>query len=141
MADTPSRDDLLAVAAFADQFEDPHFIPGEWIHPAAGDDGVIQIGWWSASDAVFAWEAALYDRRIINPDCDYLSARNVRFVNRAIAMPSLLADVDLSTLRSVLTFLARAERHSGGGWYESAFESGLAQVATRRLGELARTVA
>jgi len=38
----------------------------------------------------------------------------VAFVEKAIADPSLLADVDLPTLRRALAFLARAERHTGG---------------------------
>jgi len=49
-----------------------------------------------------------------------------------------VAGFNLATPRRVLTYLARAERHTGGGWFEHAFASGMAQAATRRLGDLAR---
>lgn len=134
----PASEDLMAVApAFAARFDEPAFPPGAWANPETRDDGVIILGWWSASETVVAWERALYDHHIIDPQSDYLGESNVALLNAAIADPSLLAQADLPTLRRALTFLARAERHTGGGWYESAFESGMAQAATRRLGELA----
>jgi hypothetical protein len=136
LGEVPSREDLLTVGAFAEQFDAPGFTVGEWVQPRVRDDGVTETGWWSASDTVIAWEAALYEHHIIDPDSDYMSGANIAFVNKAIADPSLLARVRLPRLRRVLTFLARAERHSGEGWYESAFESGMAQAATRRLREL-----
>ena len=139
MAESPSRDDLRAFADFSERFSALGFVAGEWIEPTTRDDGVIEVGWWSASAAVAEWEQALYDHKIIDPDSDYLDESNVEFVNRVVAKPSLLTEVDLPTLRRVLTFLARAERHTGGGWYASAFESGMALTATRRLGELAST--
>lgn len=66
-----------------------------------------------------------------------MSEPNVDFVNQAIATPVLLEQTDLPALRCALTFLVRAERHTGGGWYESALKSGAAQAATSRLGQLA----
>lgn len=137
MATGPTLNDLNAVAAFSERFAAPDFVAGEWIQPSERDDGVIQLGWWSPSDVVSQWEQALYDHSIVDPDSDYLGESNVRFVNRCIAVPELVADVELSTLRRILTFLVRAERHTGGGWFESAFGSGMAQAATRRLGVLA----
>jgi hypothetical protein len=134
---SPSRGDLLAVAAFADRFAAPDFVAGEWHAPLRRADGTIEIGWWSPSGAVAEWSQALYDRNIIDFDSDYLGEENAEFVRRAVEDASLVAELDLPTLRRVLTFLARAERHTEGGWYEPAFASGMAQAATRRLGELA----
>lgn len=133
----PSRQDLLAVAAFADLFDAPGFVAGEWHAPQTRADGMIETGYWMPSEAVAEWSQALYDHHIIDPDSDYLSEANAEFVRRVVDDPSLVTDLDLTALRRVLTFLARAERHSGGGWYEPAFASGMAQAATRRLGELA----
>lgn len=135
MSATPSHSDLLAVASFAKRFEAPGFTPGDWVAPVTQEDGVTQIGWWSASGPVAEWERALYDHQIIDPDGGFLEQANVDFVNRAIREPALVAAVDLHTLRQVLTFLARAERHTGGGWFEEAFATGMAQAATRRLGD------
>lgn len=59
-------------------------------------------------------------------------------MNDIVRNPSLVAGFNLATPRRVLTYLARAERHTGGGWFEHAFASGMAQAATRRLGDLAR---
>ena len=137
LSNTPTRDDLVAVAAFANIFARPEFVAGEWVKPFPRDDGVIQLGWWSASETVAEWERALYDHNIIDPDGDYLSEISIEYVNRTIADPRVLTGAGLRTLRRALTFLARAERHTGGGWYERAFASGMAPAATRRLGELA----
>lgn len=137
MKTDPSRSDLIAVASFAERFAQPDFSTGEWIAPKPQEDGVIHVGWWSPSQTVAEWGQALYDHQIVDPDSDYLDQSNVDFVNRSIREPALIADLDLPSLRRVLTFLARAERHADGGWYESAFKSGMAQAATRRRGELA----
>lgn len=134
--ETPTRDDLLAVASFVTQFDAPDFTAGKWHNPHFGPEG-FEVLDWGPSQAVASWEKALYDHHIIDPHSDYLDDSNVGFVNAAVANASLVTDLDLDALRRVLTFLARAERHTGGGWYEHAFESGMAQAATRRLGELA----
>lgn len=133
----PTSVDLLAVAAFSERFEAPGFDAGRWHVPTPRDDGVIEIGWWEADPAVAAWEQALYAHNVIDPDSDYLAEDNVAFVERAIEEPGLVSHLDLPALRRVITFLARAERHADGGWYDRAFASGMAQAATRRLGELA----
>ena len=137
MDEVPTPDDLLAVASFVAQFDAPEFVVGEWHAPTTRDDGVIEIGYWSPSGVVIEWNRALYDHHIIDPGSDYLADDNVALVNAAIADPSLIAGLDLDTLQRVLTFLARAERHTGGDWFEHAFASGMAQAATRRLGKLA----
>lgn len=137
MSEMPSNEDLESFAAFTEQFDDPDFNAGEWIPPEPREDDVVVIGWWSASEVLCAWEHALYDRNIIDADSDYLSESNVAFVNESIADPSILLTATLPTLRRALTFLARAERHTGGGWFEQAFEAGMAQAATRRLQQLA----
>jgi len=132
----PSTDDLRAVAEFAVAFDSPDFLAGEWVLPETRDDGVIVLGWWNPSETVVKWEQALYDRHIIDSESGHMAAENVEFVNKAIENPDLLDDAVLQRIRSALTFLARAERHTGGGWYEKAFATGMAQAATRRLGEL-----
>jgi len=132
-APAPTREDLLAFNDFVDAFEEPDFSAGEWVPATAREDGVVQIGWWSSSPTVDRWEQALYGRNIVDPQSDYLARSNVAFVNEAIADPTILAEISLPRLRKVLTFLVRAERHAGGGWYESAFRSGMAQMATKRL--------
>lgn len=137
MSGAPDKVNLLAVAAYAERFAEPAFTPGEWVHPEPREDGVTILGWWDASEAVLAWEQALYDRHIIDPDSDYLGKPSVALVKRALADPSLVDGMDLPMLRRVLTFIVRGERHAGGGWYERAFASGMAQATTRRLGELA----
>jgi len=133
--ETPTRADLLAVAAFATEFDAPDFVVGEWSDPYWGADGV-EIRDWSSSRTVASWEKALYDHHIVDSHSDYRSDENIGFVNAAVADASLVVDLDLAALRQVLTYLVRAERHTGGGWYEHAFASGMAQAATRRLGEI-----
>lgn len=132
----PTREDLLAFSAFADAFSELDFRAGGWVRPSTCEDGVIQVGWWSPSATVAEWEQALHARNIMDPLSDYLDDSNVAFVNQAIANPSVLVRIELPRLRRVLTFLARAERHAEGGWYESAFQSGMAQMATRQLVEI-----
>ena len=136
LSEKPNDSDLATVAAFAERFEAPGFSPGEWVNPPPREDGVIVFGWWAPSVEVANWQRALYDHQIMDLDSDYLSKSNVAFVKKVIDDPSLIADLDLPTMRRVLTFLVRAERHTEGGWFEEAFQSGMAQTATRRLGEL-----
>lgn len=133
----PNRSDLLAVAALAAAFDAPGFVAGEWKGGDLSEDGSNQMPYWLPSREVAGWEAALYEHHIIDSDSCYLDEDNVQFVARALENPSLVTGLDLPALRRLLTFLARAEQHSRGGWYERAFESGMAQAATRRLGELA----
>lgn len=137
-SEVPTREDLLAVAEFSRVFDRADFSAGSWVSPETRDDGVIIIGWWASNETVSEWEAALYSRHIVDPESDYLSERNVDLVNRMMKDVTLLDRVQLPELRRVLTFLVRAERHTGGGWFEEAFTSGMAQAATRRLAELAR---
>ena len=132
----PIHDDLLFIAAFTNRFTESDFVPGEWLAPKPREDGVIEIGWLSPSATVVEWETALYDQHIIDPSSDYLGDDSVALVHRTSEDPSLIAGLDLPTLRRALTFLARAKRHTGGGWYERAFRSGMAQAATKRLEEL-----
>jgi hypothetical protein len=136
-ASAPTRDDLVSFTAFAERFAEPGFVVGAWTLPKERDDGAMVVGWWSSSEVVNDWNQALYDCNIIDADSAYLSDANVAFVNRSIADPSILATIGLAKLRCALTFLARAERHTEGGWYEQAFNSGMAQAATGRLLELA----
>ena len=122
MPDVPTKNDLASVAAFADRFEG--------LDPST-------IEWYRRPDAVVEWTEALYHHHIIDFESNYMSKSNVALVNRLIEDPSPIARMGLAKLRRVLTFLARADRHTEGGWYEKAFESGMAQAATRRLGKLA----
>jgi len=65
---------------------------------------------------VAAWEQVLSDHRIVNPHSAYVANNNVGSVDAAVANASLVADLNLTALRRVLTYLVRAERHTGGGW-------------------------
>lgn len=136
MNEAPSREDLAAVASFSSAFAAPGFTPGEWVAPGEIADGFM-FPWYASSEPVSRWHNALYEHHTIDPDSDYLGEANVALVNRVIKDPALVGDMDLPTLRRVLTFVARAERHTGGGWFAEAFKTGMAQAATRRLGELA----
>jgi len=117
MSERPSSDDLLAIAAFAVAFDSPDFVAGEWVEPETRDDGVMVLGWWNPSETIVEWEQALYDHHIMDPNSDCLAHENVEYANKAIEDPGLLAAADLQRVRTALTFLARAERHTGGGWY------------------------
>lgn len=139
MPNVPTNEQLQQVARFAESFDVPGFSAGEWVVPEPTEDGVTQMGWWSSSEAVERWHEALYDNGIIDGSSDYLGADTKTLVRGLMERPVGVADLGLAELRTVLTFLARAERHTGGGWFEQAFQSGLAQSATRRLGVLARS--
>jgi hypothetical protein len=65
-----------------------------------------------------------------------LEESNAEFVLRLEEDPSPIADSDLETVRRVLTYVVRAERFAEGT-LAKAFQSGIAQAATKRLGELA----
>jgi len=85
---------------------------------------------------VMEWERALYDRYVIDPSSDYLSETFGQRMQEFAANPTLLMSEDLQTIRTVLTNISRGERFCDG-YMAGMFESGVAQMATRRLAELA----
>lgn len=139
MNENPSRQDLLAVAAFASRFEAPDFVVGRYFVGSAVEEGVISMGGWEHSPTVLEWVQALYDHHIIDPECDYTSEENREITRRVFEEdPSMVDSFDLRALRMLLTAIARSDRFCwGSGLYEDAFRLGIAQAATRRLGDLA----
>lgn len=132
----PSREDLLAVSAFADVFERPGFVAGAWRHPGPGPDGVAQMSYWEPEPEVQRWHDALYGRGIVLRDHEWDSALQREEMARYEAHPAALEEADLDTVRRVLTTISRADRFNEG-YLGSMFEAGVAQGATRRLASLA----
>ena len=112
MSQSPTKDDLAAVAAFAERFEAPWFSAGE----------------------------ALYDHNIVDPDSGYMEESAAEFVRRLEEDPMRIAGSDLATVRCVLTRVVRADRFVEGT-IARASETGVAQAATKRLRELALLIA
>lgn len=132
----PSLEDLRAIAEFATAFDTPGFEPGEWTRPEPLPDGTILLGWWSPSETVMRWEESLYSRHIVDPGGEYLSKEFSARMRHFAADLSLLLEQDLPTIRTTLTNIVRGERFCDG-YIAGMFECGVAQAATRRLGELA----
>ena len=135
-SEEPTKSDLAAVGAFAESFDAPGFMPGEWIPSEKQADGSYTFPWWKWSPEVSDWHRALYDHKIVDPHSGYLDESNVEYIQSLHQDPSLIDDSDLPTLRRVLTYLVRSERFVEGT-LAKAFKSGIAQAATRRLGEMA----
>ena len=134
MSKRPTKSDLAEVAAFTKRFEAPDFSPGEWVPSKKLRDDIATLPWWKGSPEVNEWNKALYDHNIIDPDSDYMSESAANLINRSMEHPSLVAELDLPTIRMVLTCISRVERFVEGTMAE-AFHLGLAQAATRRLGD------
>lgn len=135
MSGGPTREGLLAVLTFARRFDAPDFVAGEWVAPGPGPDGVLQADYWVASQAVGAWEQALYMHSVVLP-FDWTEPEWIREMRRNYADPSLLATTDLLRIRKVLTTLVRVERFREGS-LAAAFERGVPQAAMMRLAEIA----
>ena len=133
----PNRDDLTAFVAFADAFDADGFVGGTWHASEETEPGVFTFPWWEPAAEVADWEAALYEREIIDPLSDYLSDEWSRRMNDLAADPSPLSGADLATIRTVLTNISRGERFCDG-YMADMFEKGIAQAATRRLATLAQ---
>lgn len=136
MTDAPAKENLRSMTEFADAFDSPDFVAGEWTSPVVRPDGVIEVGYWMAGDCVMRWEQAVYDRQVVDPDSAYLSERFSRQMDSYIHDPSRLREADLATVRTVITNVVRGERFCEG-YMAEMFECGVAQAATRRLVELA----
>jgi hypothetical protein len=134
VTDVPSREDLLAVLAYARSFDEPDFVGGEWVSPPPDDDGVTMLGYWLPSGDVVRWQAALCEHHIVLP-FDWTAASWRRQMRRYTVDSSLLEQVSLLTIRKVLTTLVRAERFCEGS-LAGAIEHRVPQAAMRRLGEL-----
>jgi len=135
MSKRPTKSDLAAVAAFSELFDAPGFSPGEWVPSEKQKNGSYTFPWWNGSQVVNEWLQALYDHNIIDPDSGYMEESHAEFMLRLKEDSSPIADSDLATVRRVLTYVVRADRFVEGTLAE-AFHSGVAQTATRRLGEL-----
>lgn len=133
--ETPTRDDLLGFARYAESFEHPDFTAGKY-HPSEEIE-LNTYTWpsWESSPIVSEWHQALYDRHIMDPQSPYLDAQFTARMREFEADPSLLSGQDLPTIRTVLTCIARADRFCEGV-IADMFEKGVAQAATRRLVEL-----
>lgn len=127
----------MAIAKFADLFAEPDFSPGTTVPMHEVEPGVFTFGWWDASPIAAQWAQALYEHHIIDAESDYLSEATSEMRAAIHEDISLINHMGLAELRTVITLIARAERHTGGGPYEHAFSARVAQAATRRLGELA----
>lgn len=135
MSGGPTREDLLAVLTFARRFDAPDFVAGDWVVFGPGPDGVLQAGYWAASEAVRAWEQALYEHNVALP-FDWTEPEWAREMRRFKADPSLLANTDLLRIRKALTTLVRAERFCEES-LAGASEGGVLQAAMMRLAEIA----
>lgn len=49
------RDGLRALAAYEAQFTAPGFDFGHWEHPAPGEDGVVQLGYYVYSEIALSF--------------------------------------------------------------------------------------
>ncbi len=132
----PTVADLQAVAAFTDIFESDGFIAGEWVSGETADDGVVTLGFWSASGAVHDWHEAIYKNNV-HLVFDWMTQEWREVMRGFESDPSTLASADLETIRKVLTTISRADRFNEG-YMGDCFDSGLAQAATRRLAELSQ---
>ena len=138
MADAPSRDELLSMTEFVAAFDAAGFVAGEWTKPEERPDGVIEIGYWTPGECVMRWEQAIYHRHLVHPESGYLSEQFSKQMQDYRRDPSRLLEADLATIRTVLTNVVRGERFCDG-YIAEMFECGVAQLATRRLVELAGT--
>lgn len=134
----PRAADLLAFAPYVEAFEQADFSAGRF-HPAEEiEPNTYTWPSWESSPIVSEWHQALYDRHIMDPQSPYLDAQFTVRMREFEASPSLLSDQDLSTIRTVLTYIARGDRFCEG-LIADMFEKGVAQAATRRLVDLATT--
>jgi len=140
LSQSPTKDDLAAVAAFAERFEAPGFSAGEWVPSKKQKNGSYTFPWWKGSKAVNEWQQALYDHNIVDPDSGYMEESAAEFVRRLEEDPMRIAGSDLATVRCVLTRVVRADRFVEGT-IARASETGVAQAATKRLRELALLIA
>jgi hypothetical protein len=136
-SEEPSTDGLAAMGEFATAFEAEGFAAGEWTSPERQEDGAIQLCYWSPSEQVILWEQAVYDLHIVDSSSDYMGEDMGHLLQQFQQDPSLLLASDLATVRAVVTNIVRGERFCDG-YMAGMFESGVAQAATRRLGQLAQ---
>jgi hypothetical protein len=124
-----ARDVLQRLLA---EFGRDGFVPG-WHHPSEEiEPSHYSWPWWEASRAVGEWRDALYEYGVVDPSADYLSEDVSQRMQQYGQSPSLLENVDLDTVRAVLTYVVRSERFSEGHM-QTMFEAGVAQAATHRL--------
>ncbi|MDZ4179303.1 MAG: DUF6508 domain-containing protein [Coriobacteriia bacterium] len=136
--ESPPPPNLTGFSDYADAFELRGFVAGR-AHPSEElEPGVYSWPSWESSPIVSEWHRALYDHNIIDPQSPYLTEEFAARMREFEDDPSLLSGQDLSTIRTVLTYISRGERFCDG-LMADMFDKGVAQSATRRLVELGRT--
>lgn len=128
----PTPADIAAVIAAFEPLRAADAPIGEWAGGADAETGVIQMPWFDYSETVFAWERALYEHQII---CEYGEPGWMERFGAFCGDPSLLASVDLTVIRKVLTTIVRGERFCEGH-VQAMFKAGLVQAAMARLEQL-----
>lgn len=131
MNEEPTREDLLAVLAYARRFDETDFVAGEWVSPETREGGALQVGYWRPSEDVARWQAALYEHQVVLK-FDWTDPEWTRQMRRYAGDQSLLEGARLLTIRKVLTTLVRADRFCEGT-FAQAFERGVPQAAMRRF--------
>ena len=127
------RDRLQALAAFADELDDPDFDAGKWhdseVRPSA-DGEVRTMPWFELSERAEAFVRAAAGNGWVEP-FDWMAWLQTDEAKALRDDRQALAAATPDQLRKILTAIIRAERFSEGS-REWAFDSGLmAAIAGR----------
>ena len=132
----PTREALIALAAWSKRFEAADFRVGDWEGGAADADGVIQMPFmtWSADVERFVDEV---DRNGLVRPFDWMAWADTPLGHELITNADVITTASAADLVRVLTTIIRAERF-GEGHIEAAFERGIVQACALRARELTR---
>lgn len=135
----PPDDELIGcirrLAQHGAAFEAPGFSFGEWVAPVVGDDGVIQLGWYSFSAEANAFIHDAYGGGCIIP-FDWSTWIATPHGRALAADPHAIDGAPPGDLLRLLTTLVRSDRFSEGSLAQ-AFESGVLTAIIRRARDLA----
>lgn len=128
--------DLEAMAAFAEIFDSPSFVFGEW-GGGENKDGVYQMPYFGMSNKANAFVKAAYNGHwVLDGEFSWVQWKEGKEARRLFNEPGQIEKANVRQLVQMLTVVIRADRFSDGA-LNSAFQSGLLQRILRRAAVLA----
>lgn len=131
----PTREALIALAAWLPRFESPDFRVGDWEGGEADAQGVIQMPYMAWSEEVDRLVDELGRNGLVRP-FDWMAWTSTPRGYELVTESEAVADASAADLVRILTAIVRSERF-GEGQIEAAFDRGVLQACARRAGELA----
>ena len=135
-SDAETRKRLRALAPFAHRFQSPGFDFGQWVHPPARADGVLEFPYFAFSTEASDFIRTCYEVGWVQ-EFDWPGWKSSPEAIQLRDCPAAIEEASPDQLGRLLTVLIRQDRFVEGA-LNGAFESGFLVRILQRIASLAR---